>query len=254
MAFWVCCPSESDSSPSEFDGTDSRGFIIEVAHRLLLLSASAERDIRLRRNAEKLRSRVRDLSWRTRPPDLLVGLGQRPSSPLLFCSSALPRSGNGGVCPHAFFSREPLSFPVAEDSVIVPIPVEDESVSSLSGILLDENYYAFIKAHRLEIAGVSILPTEALLLLKAKAWMDLTARKVRGEFVKDKDIRKHRTDILRLQAQIVEGTTVDLIEMLKSDLRDFLVAYAADPINPKTINVPGTFEDALKKIKEVFAL
>ena len=84
--------------------------------------------------------------------------------------------------------------------------------------------------------------------------MDLTARKVRGEFVKDKDIRKHRTDILRLQAQIVEGTTVDLIEMLKSDLRDFLVAYAADPINPKTINVPGTFEDALKKIKEVFAL
>lgn len=153
-----------------------------------------------------------------------------------------------------FFSREPLSFPVAEDSVIVPIPVEDESVSSLSGILLDENYYAFIKAHRLEIAGVSILPAEALLLLKAKAWMDLTARKVRGEFVKDKDIRKHRTDILRLQAQIVEGTTVDLIEMLKSDLRDFLVAYAADPINPKTINVPGTFEDALKKIKEVFAL
>ena len=59
------------------------------------------RNIRLRRNAEKLRSRVWDLSWRTRPPDLLGGLGQRPSSPLLFCSSALPRSGNRGVCPHA---------------------------------------------------------------------------------------------------------------------------------------------------------
>ena len=225
-----------------------------MAHRLLLLSGSAEQEhppAAQRREAEKQSSGLELKDTSSRPP---WSRGQRPSSPRLFCSSALPRSGNGGVCPHAFFSREPLSFPVAEDSVIVPIPVEDESVSSLSGILLDENYYAFIKAHRLEIAGVSILPTEALLLLKAKAWMDLTARKVRGEFVKDKDIRKHRTDILRLQAQIVEGTTVDLIEMLKSDLRDFLVAYAADPINPKTINVPGTFEDALKKIKEVFAL
>ena len=50
------------------------------------------RNIRLRRNAEKLRSRARDLSWRTRPPDLLGAGGNAPvplgSSAPLRCRAA----------------------------------------------------------------------------------------------------------------------------------------------------------------------
>lgn len=153
-----------------------------------------------------------------------------------------------------FFSREPIEFPVAEESVIVPIPVDDESVSSLSGILLDENYYSFIRRNRMEVDGVSVLPAEALLLLKAKAWMDLSARKARGEFVKDKDLRKHRTDVLRLQAQIVEGTQIKLVEPLRADMAEFLAAYEKDPLDPKTIGVPGTFAEALSRIREVFGV
>ena len=72
-----------------------------MAHRLLLLSGSAEQEhppAAQRREAEKqsLGLELEDTS--SRPP---WSLGQRPSSPLLFCSSALPRSGNRGVCPHA---------------------------------------------------------------------------------------------------------------------------------------------------------
>ena len=57
-----------------------------------------------------------------------------------------------------FFAREPIGFPIDKKTVIVPIPVDDDDVSSLSGILMDENYYSFIRSHRIEVEGVSILP------------------------------------------------------------------------------------------------
>ena len=153
-----------------------------------------------------------------------------------------------------FFAREPIGFPIDKKTVIVPIPVDDEDISSLSGILMDENYYLFIRSHRIEVEGVSILPAEALLLLKARAWFDLSMRKARGEFVKDKDVRKHRTDILRLQAQIVEGTVVELAEPIKIEMRDFITAYESLPLDPKTIGVPGSFDDAVDRIKRVFGV
>ena len=153
-----------------------------------------------------------------------------------------------------FFAREPIGFPIDKKTVIVPIPVDDDDVSSLSGILMDENYYSFIRSHRIEVEGVSILPAEALLLLKARAWFDLSTRKARGEFVKDKDVRKHRTDILRLQAQIVEGMVVELADPIKIEMHDFIAAYASLPLDPKTIGVPGSFDDAVDRIKRVFGV
>lgn len=153
-----------------------------------------------------------------------------------------------------FFAREPIGFPSDGETVIVPIPVEDDDISSLSGILMDEGYYSFIKGHRIEIDGVSLLPAEALLVLKARAWVDLSSRKARGEFVKDKDIRKHRTDILRLQAQIVEGTVVKLEEPLKAGMREFVEVYEAEPIDPRTIGVPGSFTEAIARIRQIFGV
>lgn len=153
-----------------------------------------------------------------------------------------------------FFAREPIGFPVDKKTVIVPIPVDNEDISSLSGILMDENYYSFIRSHRIEVEGVSILPAEALLLLKARAWFDLSMRKARGEFVKDKDVRKHRTDILRLQAQIVEGTVVELADPIKVEMRDFLAHYETMPLDPKAIGVPGSFGGAIERIKNIFGI
>ncbi len=72
--------------------------------------------------------------------------------------------------------------------------------------------------------------------------------------MKDKDVRKHRTDILRLQAQIVEGTVVELAEPIKIEMRDFIAAYESLPLDPKTIGVPGSFEDAVDRIKRVFGV
>lgn len=150
-----------------------------------------------------------------------------------------------------FFTRSPLSFGIAPGAVIAPIPVDD-GISSLSGILLDEDYYDFIKSHRRVVDGVSVLSAEALIVLKARAWMDLSERKERGEFVKEKDLRKHRTDILRLQAIIPERTVVHLPGSIKSDFADFLAQYRQTPIDTRPIGIPYTFDDAIAALSRIF--
>jgi hypothetical protein len=95
------------------------------------------------------------------------------------------------------FSRKPDVLVLGDDSHLTPIPI-DEEVSSLSAILLHDDYYALIHQHRREVAGISLVDEICLIPLKAKAWLDLTQRKQLGESVDSKNIKKHRTDIFRL--------------------------------------------------------
>lgn len=150
-----------------------------------------------------------------------------------------------------FFAREPINFPLAEKTTLVPIPV-GEDISSLSGILLDENYYSFIKSYRHTIDGVCILSAEALLLLKARAWKDFMDRKSRGEFVKDKDLRKHRTDVIRLLATIPGNVTVKVNQTLLDDFNAFLAEYARNPTDPAAVEIPMTFDDVLARLGTLY--
>lgn len=65
---------------------------------------------------------------------------------------------------------------------IVPIHI-DNSISSLSAILLNESYYNFLINGTGVIDGISVLNAEHIIPFKAKAWLDLTERKANGEHV-----------------------------------------------------------------------
>lgn len=71
-----------------------------------------------------------------------------------------------------------MNFP--EEARITPIPV-DEDLSSLSAILMDEDYYRFTIEHSLQEDGVHIANIESLICLKSKAFLDLSQRKAKGE-------------------------------------------------------------------------
>lgn len=65
---------------------------------------------------------------------------------------------------------------------IAPIHI-DNSISSLSAILLNESYYNFLINGTGVIDGISVLNAEHIIPFKAKAWLDLTERKANGEHV-----------------------------------------------------------------------
>ncbi|MHB1791839.1 MAG: nucleotidyl transferase AbiEii/AbiGii toxin family protein [Acidiferrobacteraceae bacterium] len=97
------------------------------------------------------------------------------------------------------FCRTPDGIKRAEGSHLTPIPL-DEAVASLSAILLDDDYYAFIMAGRRESNGLPWVGEDRLIPLKASAWLDLNARQARGEPVDTKNIRKHANDVIRLRS------------------------------------------------------
>lgn len=94
------------------------------------------------------------------------------------------------------------NFELREMTGITPIHIDDE-VSSLSAILLNDDYYRILLEGKVVRNGLSILRPEYLILFKAKAYLDLKQRKERGEAVDSKNISKHKKDILRIAAELV---------------------------------------------------
>lgn len=133
------------------------------------------------------------------------------------------------------FSRHPFDDPAASGIHLTPIPAP-EGCSSLSAILLDDDYYALIHRYARTVEGLSVASPEALIVLKAKAWMDLSTRKAAGQSIDGKDIRKHRNDIARL-VQAVTEETVDLTDRQYGEMADFLAAYEAEPFDPRDFGV-----------------
>lgn len=152
------------------------------------------------------------------------------------------------------FSRKPDVPILGDDSQLTPIPVGGD-VSSLSAILLDENYYDFLHQHKREIDGVSIVGEECLIPLKARAWLDLTKRKAGGESVDSKNIRKHRADVLRLYQILPPELRIELPESIQNDLNEFLQAIEPElsPQLLKQLDIKGvSVAEVLQTLKTVY--
>ena len=121
------------------------------------------------------------------------------------------------------FARSPFDIERESGITLTPIPAGDNS-SSLSAILMDEGYYGFVmsRRNRENEFSLPVIPAEAIIPLKAKAWLDLTARREKGEEIDEKDIKKHRNDVFRLMGTLTAGEQITLPESVASDMNDFL--------------------------------
>ena len=134
------------------------------------------------------------------------------------------------------FSRKPDTLVLPPDAILTPLPI-DEEISSLSAILLDDAYYNFLQAGAIVMDGVSLLDTAYIIPFKAKAWLDLSDRKAKGEQVDSKNIRKHKNDVLRLFDTLPESTRISLPEPIYKDMQKFVAGIAQEPINLKQLDI-----------------
>ena len=153
------------------------------------------------------------------------------------------------------FARAPDGLQPAKGSQLTPIPL-DEAVSSLSAILLNEAYYAFIMAGRREVAGLSWVGEDRLIPLKAIAWLDLNARKEQGAKVDAKDVRKHLNDVLRLSQLLTPTTRIPLVQKIGDDMTRFLSVVASDTsIDPKALQLGNvTVTEIVERIAYAYEL
>ncbi len=131
---------------------------------------------------------------------------------------------NGYPAMLELFSKKPIKLTLNKGQYIVPIPV-DEDISSLSAILLDEDYYQLVLSGRDVVDGLPVVRPDILIPLKAKAWLDLSNRKKAGEFVTGYDVKKHRNDVFRLAHILPAQSSISISASVLNDLHDFLDAF-----------------------------
>lgn len=145
------------------------------------------------------------------------------------------------------FSKKPSNFELKYNKGLTPIHI-DESIVSLSAILLNDTYYDLLVKGNKTVDGYSIIEIETVILFKIKAWLDMKAKKESGEQVDSKNIKKHKNDVFRLLANVTPSSRVDLAEEIQNDVNQFIELIAEDKPDLKSLGIRGTSFDELMGI------
>lgn len=124
------------------------------------------------------------------------------------------------------FTRNPDLLDLAEHTHLTPIPV-DADLSSLSAILMNDDYYHFTIDTSEIVSGLHYALPTTLICLKAKAYLELSYRKQLGDKVNSRDIKKHRNDIFRMATILANRDKVVLPETIAKDMTSFLSDFEA---------------------------
>ena len=79
-----------------------------------------------------------------------------------------------------------------------------------------------------------------LIPCKAKAWLDLTERKLNGEQIDSKNIKKHKNDVFRLAQLITANTRQLLSPEIEKDMKEFLFKITDETVDLKSLGIRGT--------------
>ena len=132
--------------------------------------------------------------------------------------------------------------------VIEPLPI-DGDVSSVSAIIMDDDFYHFTIKHSKLTDGVRHADSAALVCLKTRAYLNLLQDKAEGKHVNSKDIKKHRSDVLK-NVVIITDESISAPMAIVDCVKDFVSSIRADwdtLSNPlaKALDQDQEFVDAL---------
>jgi len=145
------------------------------------------------------------------------------------------------------FSRHPSNLELKFNTGLTPIHI-DESIVSLSAILLNEVYYDILVKGKRTVDGYSLIEIETVILFKIKAWLDMNEKKEAGEQVDTKNIKKHKNDIFRLLANVSPTIRIRPAQEIQKDVIQFIELIKEDKPDLKNLGIRGTTLDELLEI------
>jgi hypothetical protein len=137
--------------------------------------------------------------------------------------------------PHQIelFSRTLDVIVLEGEAHLTPIPVDDD-LSSLSAILLNDEYYNYMIEHSQIEDGLHRANIEALICLKAKAFLEIKERLENGSKEDVKQLKKHKADVFRLSVMLSPESIFELPETIQTHINEF-AALIADELPDKAI-------------------
>ena len=155
-------------------------------------------------------------------------------------------------------SRHPDVLGEPKGLIIEPLPLSDD-ISSLSAIIMDDDFYHFTIENSVLTDDIRHASPIALIALKAKAYMNLLAEKENGHHVNTRNIKKHRSDILK-NAVLIETypviapqSIIDCVQDFVGKIReegDVLISSLAKSIDSEDAVV----RELLNQLSELFIL
>jgi len=124
--------------------------------------------------------------------------------------------------PHQIelFSRTPDVIVLEGEAHLTPIPIDDD-LSSLSAILLNDDYYNYMIEHSKVEEGLHHANIEALICLKAKAFLEIKERIENGSNEDAKQLRKHKADVFRLTVMLTPESIFELPKTIQDHVDQF---------------------------------
>ncbi|MEA5109453.1 hypothetical protein SDC9_08856 [bioreactor metagenome] len=131
--------------------------------------------------------------------------------------------------PHQIelFSRTPDVIVLEGEAHLTPIPADDD-LSSLSAILLNDDYYNYMIEHSQMEDGLHCANIEALICLKAKAFLEIKERIENGSNEDAKHLKKHKADVFRLTVMLTPESEFDLPKTIQEHVNQFAELTAGD--------------------------
>ena len=137
---------------------------------------------------------------------------------------------------------------------IIPIHLDD-SISSLSAILLNHSYYQFMREGIMVVDDIPVLKPEYIIPFKAKAYLDLIERKSQGEHVDRRDINKHKNDVFRLSVLLSPEKKMNLPIEVRDDMQEFLNKMESEEVNLKQLGVASiSKENILNLLYQIYGI
>ena len=155
-------------------------------------------------------------------------------------------------------SRHPDALGEPKGLVIEPLPIDGE-LSSLSAIIMDDDYYQFTIEHSRLTDNIRHADSAALIALKARAYLNLLLDKQNGKHVNSKDIKKHRSDVLKNVVIMTEDEIMapaSIVECIKEFVMSIRNDWAelANPL-AKSLDQNTEFVDALlEQLENLFVI
>lgn len=151
------------------------------------------------------------------------------------------------------FTRHLSNIKLHDHARLTPL-LSEGNISDFSAILLDDDYYHLIHISRTIINDISVLGAGYLILLKIKAWLDLTYRKRNGENVDSKNIRKHKNDVFRLSTLLKKDETIYITLKVYLEFYEFIVCMKKEALNTKQLGLTRSKESILEILQRTYFL
>lgn len=129
----------------------------------------------------------------------------------------------------------------------------DESIASLSAILLDDEYYELLVNGKTVIDGYSVIDIETVILFKIRAWLDLKNQKENGALIDTNKITKHKNDIFRLLSNITFTRKMEVSDKVIRDVNLFIEKVKDDKPDLRNIGIIRfNFDDMIQLLHKLF--